>query len=635
MHTKTSLDKINFFKYFTKFADEFVPIYFDLRSLIKTNSSQILVHLIPFNPKSAYILPIGRQDCKIFFLSMTNNTILVELLNNGTISQVLHQSDSPKDEVQQFKKLLYQLGFEKVINGTTQKIDGIYDAATVATVKEFCQKNNISSDGKRVTMQMARTMQDRYELLQPMLELHDHLQNDRIGDIYYKGSPHTEAIKGLQKLLKAATGSTTDIGANSGEFDETTINAINSLMTPDQTNAPNSEESSESTTPTTTSTATAEDSDIKHKLLHVCGNILGHFGLHTDIGQLLQAGKGPHPYIGEVQNALHHLGFGKELGQSIKKLDGVFGPGVESAVKAFAHKNGIPSDGKQITGSLAKTMQKRLDALPFMHQLQRDLREGKVEEKYFKGSTAKTSIGALQYVLKDLGLGKKLDWDQKANDGNFDDSVVKALKTHFKKGYFHDLSSVSPNMVFSLLKDVGKNYGSDWEHHVKSIGGDENSILTHFTASNFIGKPIIANIAFVPALQKINLYARKNDVKIYIVESFRPANAHLTGTIVKPASHSNHKVGHAIDMNIQYDGGQLANHNYMYKTNRANWADPVRGFLDDITADQFLRWGGNFTTEPDPVHIDDDFNHNYSEEEFNHQYQLVNQAYDNHDIGPA
>lgn len=552
---------------------------------------------------------------------MSDETILDKLIKDGTLSQILQQSETPKAEVQAFKQVLYALGFDAVVNPKQKKIDGIYDDATVATVQSFCKKNGIDSDGKKVTTLIAKMMIKRHNGLSDMLQLHQDLQDESISKKYFEGSTDKQAISALQYLLQEANinpESKSELNVD-GAYGEATVKAVNAFM--EREKIPTKEAPS----PTAPPVPVTDHQSLAHK----CGNVLTHLLKKGGLSSVLKKGSLPSLAIKEVKQLFHKLGFGKELGQKLEHLESTYGPDLEKAVKAFSSKNGIVSEGKKITGEIAGALQKHLDVLPFMHQLQQDLREGKVEGKYFKGSKEKIAISALQAVLNELGLGKELHWATKGNDGIFDDSVVKALKTHFKKNFLQKVNKATPHMVHSLLQEVGKKFGTDWTDHVKQLSGNDDSVLTTYTNTNFQGKPIITNIAFVSMLDKINEYAKKNAVQVKITDSYR-RDTDVPGAIVTPAQMSNHKVGHAIDMNLIYEGG-YANSDYMNPANRSNWAAPVRGFLEDISNDPALRWGGDFHSQVDPVHIDDDLNHS-DPDEWNKQRKLTVAAYDVGDI---
>jgi Domain of unknown function (DUF4157)/D-alanyl-D-alanine carboxypeptidase len=130
--------------------------------------------------------------------------------------------------------------------------------------------------------------------------------------------------------------------------------------------------------------------------------------------------------------------------------------------------------------------------------------------------------------------------------------------------------------------------------------------LTTYTGSNFVGDAVTADVEFVDSLGTINQHAADNSVNVYVTDSFRASTDVVTGAIVTPATNSNHKAGHAIDMNVQ-SNGTLYNSTKLKQSELTNQPQPVQDFIQAIRDDTELRWGGDFSTE-DPVHIDDDLN---------------------------
>jgi hypothetical protein len=125
---------------------------------------------------------------------------------------------------------------------------------------------------------------------------------------------------------------------------------------------------------------------------------------------------------------------------------------------------------------------------------------------------------------------------------------------------------------------------------------------------HFSGKPINADSTFFPSLDQIDTCAGGAGVTIDVTNSYRPPGTVLTGTIVKKAEESNHDAGHAIDMNVMYtddkkkqqrcDSSCLAG---------VDLPKPVKDFIDCVKK-AGLRWGQDYATKKDPVHIDDGLN---------------------------
>lgn len=131
--------------------------------------------------------------------------------------------------------------------------------------------------------------------------------------------------------------------------------------------------------------------------------------------------------------------------------------------------------------------------------------------------------------------------------------------------------------------------------------------LVTFTGSQFIGKEVRVDRDFIPSLERVNNFARDCDVRVWVTSAIRNLNDQVNGAIVPPASKSCHHIGHAIDMNVQFQG-VLYNSTKLKRSAMHMLPEAVSRFLNLVRADETLRWGGDFPTE-DPVHIDDDFYH--------------------------
>ena len=114
-------------------------------------------------------------------------------------------------------------------------------------------------------------------------------------------------------------------------------------------------------------------------------------------------------------------------------------------------------------------------------------------------------------------------------------------------------------------------------------------------------KPCVIEEGFIPTMDKLCYYADKNELFLYHISSYRKT-ANVKGAIVTPAQMSNHMIGHAIDCNL-LDGGKLWNSIEMRKGLTGN----VKAFIDEVTKDKSMRWGGNFSKK-DEVHFDDGLN---------------------------
>jgi hypothetical protein len=161
-------------------------------------------------------------------------------------------------------------------------------------------------------------------------------------------------------------------------------------------------------------------------------------------------------------------------------------------------------------------------------------------------------------------------------------------------GYVHGdyIEKIPTSLV--LPKTNGGNYEPEFKPVV-------------FMHDSFIGETARVDQDFVSDLQRLSEYASQCSLKIWVTSSLRPLNNQFKGTIVKPASRSCHHIGHAIDMNLFYEG-EIYNSKMLRKSNHINLSDNITRFFELIRTDKVLRWGGDFKTE-DPVHIDNDFYH--------------------------
>lgn len=345
-----------------------------------------------------------------------------------------------------------------------------------------------------------------------------------------------------------------------------------------------------------------------------CKNILEKLLIEDKVSSVLSSSNTKKSEVEEFQTTLHQLGFDKELNWDTFGADGYYGGSCTNAVKAFCSKNGINSDGTIVTDEIAKSMLSRYDVLDELQDLHTDIKtnQSRLSQMYKRGSSDKGAVASLQTLLNDLGYGAELKWNTYKNDGDYGGSTTAAVKAFMdKQGISGDSNELSTQAAKEICKVLGENFGANWYENSKADTADENNSLVDFSASNFKGKKVKADTEFINSLNKINQYAKTNNVKIHVTSSWR-ANAKVAGAIVKPAKKSNHMAGHAIDMNIDFAGGR-ANSTYLKKRNEANWDASVVGFIKAIRDDNELRWGGDFRTE-DPVHIDDGLNINNPKE---------------------
>ncbi len=337
-----------------------------------------------------------------------------------------------------------------------------------------------------------------------------------------------------------------------------------------------------------------------------CSNLIENALKKGDISQSLFQKSSDKTLIIDLQRTLFELGFRKELKWDSYQADGDYGKATAKTIAVFAKKNGHESDGTSVSNDLAKLILQRHDFLPEMYVLWSIHKSDLRTRKYISKGT-RMSISAIQVLLNTIGYGKALNYLKFGADGLYGKSTRKAVIVYAKDNNIEsDGDWLSRPLINLILKDINTFYGKHWSDLAKNNLPTKNSPLVLYEASHFIGKPCRADIEFVPALDKINTYAKQAHVLIYVTSSFR-TTTNVQGAIVKPATYSNHLAGHGIDMNVSYNNGKLANSKLL--TKYPSVPDPVRRFLKSIIDDPNLRWGGNFNTK-DPVHIDDHLNKN-------------------------
>lgn len=336
------------------------------------------------------------------------------------------------------------------------------------------------------------------------------------------------------------------------------------------------------------------------------------------VSSILKIGSDAKEDIQEAQSLMYELGFEKQLKWDQYGADGKYGSAMANAVRDFSEKNGIKNEGKSIDVQTAKMILKRNESLDELQQLNADLEKNRIEENYCSNSNNRIAVAALQTLLNDLGFGMQLNWAKYGADGTYGKSTILAVQSFAKRfSIASDGRVLSKKLAQLIIDQLKKFYGDSWNSS-KVVLDKDNSLnsLTVYTGSQFAGKKLIADKEFVPALERINEYAKKHKVQVYITSSFRTTTV-VEGAIVKPAKYSNHLIGHAIDMNVMYDNGQLCNSTCLANE---NLPAPVAGFIDEIRNDNTLRWGGDFN-QRDVVHIDDGMNSDM--EAWNQRYEIT------------
>ena len=123
-----------------------------------------------------------------------------------------------------------------------------------------------------------------------------------------------------------------------------------------------------------------------------------------------------------------------------------------------------------------------------------------------------------------------------------------------------------------------------------------------------IGKPIVSNTEVVVSRSASSMIQLMNDtaanlkITIYINQAFRIHGVKVTGSVVPPATKSQHLIGHAVDCNI-VDGKTWNTSNDFKMNKQTKNADK---FIEKMK-EKLYRWGGNFS-KTDTPHFDKQLN---------------------------
>lgn len=362
-----------------------------------------------------------------------------------------------------------------------------------------------------------------------------------------------------------------------------------------------------------------KNSTSKHKTME-CSNLLESALNKGDVSTSLSLRSRDKELITDLQRTLFELGFRKELKWDAYQADGDYGRATAAAVKAFAEKNNVQSDGNSVSNALTKLILQRHDFLPDMYILWA-IHKSDLRTRKYLSRGSRMSITAVQVLLHTMGYGELLNFAKFGADGLYGPATRKAVIAFAgDHGVLSDGDLLTRPLINLMLKYINAHYGRHWSDLAVNNLPRKKSPLVLFQGSRFMGKPCRADIQFVRALNKINGYAEEAGVFIHVTSSFR-TTTNVRGAIVKPATFSNHLAGHAIDMNVLYNNGNWANSRVLAKY--PSVPDPVRQFLKSIIDDPELRWGGRFRTR-DPVHIDDHLNKDM--EVWNKRYEAMQKA---------
>lgn len=115
-------------------------------------------------------------------------------------------------------------------------------------------------------------------------------------------------------------------------------------------------------------------------------------------------------------------------------------------------------------------------------------------------------------------------------------------------------------------------------------------------------KKVFINVGFLPTIHIIEDVCKAHKFIFWVTNSFRKEKDVLKGTVVNPAAMSNHKVGHALDGNLQ----NTVTGEWFASVKMGDGTGDDEKVIRDIVA-KGVRFGGDFRKE-DNVHFDDALN---------------------------
>jgi hypothetical protein len=153
------------------------------------------------------------------------------------------------------------------------------------------------------------------------------------------------------------------------------------------------------------------------------------------------------------------------------------------------------------------------------------------------------------------------------------------------------------------------------------------SVITGFSESSLISvkldsfdKTIQIDSEFLNYVEIMDKLASGYGIKLIVQQSFRTIKEKVENAIVIPAKNSNHLVGHALDLNILFDGKY---YNSKLLRNYTQLPENIKIFITGCRISG-IRWGGDLEIN-DSVHFDDRL-YEINEQRYN---ELYNQYQEN------
>ncbi|MEJ2164990.1 MAG: peptidoglycan-binding protein, partial [Desulfobacterales bacterium] len=132
---------------------------------------------------------------------MAARETIAALIQDQSVASVLRRRSPYVEEVRALQTILYELGFGNELNWQKYGADGDYGAGTSRAVKAFADRNGLPGDGQTVTPAIAAKLIDRYDMLDDLRHIQNAVVQDKVEQLYFRGSAHSTAVVALQTLL--------------------------------------------------------------------------------------------------------------------------------------------------------------------------------------------------------------------------------------------------------------------------------------------------------------------------------------------------------------------------------------------------------------------------------------------------
>ena len=126
---------------------------------------------------------------------------ILNLIKDATVTSNLKRRSNNKEAVKALQTILYELGYGRQLNWVKYGADGDYGTGTSRAVREFAKRNNQRSNGEQVSAAIAKRLIARHDILDDLRHIHNAVAENKVEQLYYRGSPHGTAVVALQTLL--------------------------------------------------------------------------------------------------------------------------------------------------------------------------------------------------------------------------------------------------------------------------------------------------------------------------------------------------------------------------------------------------------------------------------------------------